>query len=363
MRSPRPAARLPVLDHLRTLTDDTGIVQHATHDIPNRSTGYCTDDVARAFMVSVRACAHPSLEPEARRLGAIYLAFLLDAQLADGGFHNFLGYDRRWQDLRAGGDGFGRAVWALGFGMRHARRDSWRQLCDRMLVRALAQVPRADSVHALAYAGLGLAYALGAPGAHAPMQAGAALVRRELEHVAVQLLARYDASAAPDWPWPERCMTYDNARLCEAFIRIGVALDDERLRGVGLTMLAFYEGIAIEDGIFVPIGNVGWYPRGGVRSRLGQQPLEAAAAVDAGLLAFSVTGEPYFRTFAEAGHAWFGGRNTANALLVTDGGCRDGIDAHGPSTNMGAESTLAYLASALALAPVAEAKRSISTLR
>jgi hypothetical protein len=47
--------RLPPLDHLIALTDDTGIVQHATYDVPNRSTGYCTDDVARAFMVAVAA--------------------------------------------------------------------------------------------------------------------------------------------------------------------------------------------------------------------------------------------------------------------------------------------------------------------
>ena len=46
---------------------------------------------------------------------------------------------------------------------------------------------------------------------------------------------------------------------------------------------------------------------------------------------------------------WYFGRNTHGFLMVTNGGCRDGIDAGGVSPNMGAESTLAYLMSAISL--------------
>src|SRR5690606_17311142 len=41
------------LDHLRTLTDDTGIFQHAVFDVPNYDHGYCTDDNARAYILTV----------------------------------------------------------------------------------------------------------------------------------------------------------------------------------------------------------------------------------------------------------------------------------------------------------------------
>jgi len=44
---------VPPLDHLIALSDDTGIIQHALEAVPNRATGYCTDDVARAFMVAL----------------------------------------------------------------------------------------------------------------------------------------------------------------------------------------------------------------------------------------------------------------------------------------------------------------------
>src|SRR5439155_26555721 len=40
-------------DHLLTLVDDVGIVQHAHGIIPNRDSGYCVDDVARLVVVSL----------------------------------------------------------------------------------------------------------------------------------------------------------------------------------------------------------------------------------------------------------------------------------------------------------------------
>src|SRR5690606_11743661 len=45
----------PRLDHLQRLTDDTGIIQHATFSTPARSSGYCADDNARALIVALFA--------------------------------------------------------------------------------------------------------------------------------------------------------------------------------------------------------------------------------------------------------------------------------------------------------------------
>src|SRR5208282_3500191 len=48
------ANHLPKLntDHLLSMTDDTGIIQHAIFSLPNTSEGYTTDDNARALIVS-----------------------------------------------------------------------------------------------------------------------------------------------------------------------------------------------------------------------------------------------------------------------------------------------------------------------
>lgn len=68
----------PDLRHLRRLTDDTGIIQHAIGPIPNRRTGYTTDDNARALTVAIKATL---LELEdATDLAERYLAFLAYAQ-------------------------------------------------------------------------------------------------------------------------------------------------------------------------------------------------------------------------------------------------------------------------------------------
>jgi hypothetical protein len=102
------------------LSDDVGIAQHALENVPNRKFGYCTDDVARAFMV---ALAHARLAPSERlsqRLASNYLAFLQHAQLDDGRFHNFMAYDRSWIDEVGTHDSCGRAIWALGYGIANA---------------------------------------------------------------------------------------------------------------------------------------------------------------------------------------------------------------------------------------------------
>lgn len=328
--------RHPSLKHLKALTDEVGVIQHAIYNVPNRSTGYCTDDVSRALTVALAAGDE--------QLAERYLAFLYDAQLRDGRFHNFMGYDRRWLDIVGGQDSFGRALRAVGFGMRYAPRDAWRRVCSVIFERAFAVVPTLDAPRARAYAIVGMIHAFEARSREDATLAHT--IRCEAEAMAQM----FDQNADVRWRWFEPILTYDNARLPEAMLSAGALLEEERFVSVGLETLRFYESITVEEHTFVPIGNQGWYPRGGERARYGQQPLEAAAMVDAALVAADISRDPHYRGLAELAHAWYFGRNSLGAMLVEDGGCRDGIDEHGVSTNMGAESTLAYLSSAIALA-------------
>lgn len=341
--------RRPALDHLLAMTDDVGLLQHATLDVPNRSCGYCTDDVGRALIVACDAAGRPGTEADGARLVTTYLAYLHDAQLPDGSFHDFMGYDRRWQDDAGTPDAVGRAIWGLGYAERYAPRGTWRAVAGRMRAKALAAIPAMTYVRSRAYAALGLVHALGAP------PADEVAVRAALDASLAFIADAYDAHAAPDWRWFEEVMTYDNARLCEALLRGGTALGDAHYVETGLAMLEFYTGVVMEEApaggaMFVPVGNDGWYPRNGVKARYGQQPLEAAAMVDAAFAALDVTGDGRWRNVAEVAHAWYFGRNTANAVLATDSASRDGIDASGVNANMGAESTVCYLMTAIALA-------------
>ena len=358
------AYRRPPLDHLLAMTDDVGLLQHAIFDVPNRSCGYCTDDAGRALIVACDAASRPATEADGARLVTTYLAYLHDAQQRDGWFHNFMGYDRRWQDRYGTPDAVGRAVWGLGYAERHAPRESWRIVAGRMRARALDAVRRLTYVRSRAYAALGLAHALDA------RPDDEAVVRAALDESLAAIADAFDAHAGADWQWCEDMLTYDNARICEALIRGGAVLENERYTATGLAMLRFYCGVVLEDDpasgepIFVPVGNDGWYPRGGVKSRNGQQPLEAAALVDAALAAFDATGDPFWTTVAETAHAWYLGRNSYGLAVATETGCRDGIDASPGSghacvnPNMGAESTICFLMSSIALA-----KRSAQKLR
>ncbi len=70
-------------DHLRTLVDDAGIVQHANGVIPNRESGYCVDDVARLAVVALELARRGD---EQVWTSILYrsLAFLEDATDAAG---------------------------------------------------------------------------------------------------------------------------------------------------------------------------------------------------------------------------------------------------------------------------------------
>jgi len=333
-------ADLPTLDHVAALSDDVGIIQHATESIPNRSTGYCTDDVARAFIV---ALTYDRLEPKqnaAIRLAATYLAFLHDAQLPDGRFHNFMSYSRSWLDKVGTKDSCGRAIWALGYGMRHAPTQAWRRVCRDRFNRSLGSLDWLEHPRSQAYAMLGLA--------HACVADDNGTYRRALGALAASLHELYLPD--PQWTWFEDVMTYDNARLPEAMLRAGITLHNADYVEAGIASLDFLETVTVEDGIFVPIGNEGWYPRGGIRARYAQQPLEAVAMIDAELAAFDADQRPARLRTADVALVWYEGKNSLYIPMTAGGGCYDGLESSGPNRNMGAESTLARLAGAYTMA-------------
>jgi hypothetical protein len=300
--------------------------------------------VARAFIVANTASADEDCRDLARHLGRTYLAFLMHAQNADGGFRNFMSYGRTWLDEAGTPDSNGRALWAVGHGLRYSPSEAGRRICGAMLERALPCVAGLGFLRSQAYAGLGLVHAYESFGRERP-----ALAAR-LRAIGADFTARHARCAGADWDWFEDVLTYDNARLPEVLIRIGSVLEDPKLVALGLRTFAFYESVVLEDAIFVPIGNDGWYERGKTRARYAQQPLEAAAFVDAALAAEAATRDARYRRLAELGLAWYHGRNTRDALMTVGGACCDGLDSLSVNRNMGAESTLAYVASVFALA-------------
>ncbi len=358
-RSPRPAMvshsrisvsrpQLPAirLDHLRTLTDDTGILQHARGEVPNLEHGYCTDDVARALVVVLRAADHLPATTECFALARRYLAFLHHAFNEKlGRFRNFMSYDRRWLEEAGSEDSHGRAVWALGETIARAERRGFDTLAMQLFHAALPVVTSFTSPRAWAHVLIGL---------HAYLRrfSGDTEVKRIRAELSGKLLAMHDATATDDWPWPEQALAWGNAHLPHAMILCGQWMFDARLAQVGLRSLEWLmQQQTAPQGHFAPIGNQKWYERGGEKSRFDQQPIEAQATIEACLEAHLMTRDRVWLDRALTVFNWFLGDNDLGVPLydAQTGGCYDGLQPEGVNENQGAESTVAWLLSLLSL--------------
>ena len=104
------------LQHVQALTDDTGLLQHATFCVPRYSEGYCIDDNARALLLMARIEeAGTEDRDRVRALATRYLAFVHAAfNPARGRFRNFLSYSRTWTEQAGSEDSHGRGLHALG---------------------------------------------------------------------------------------------------------------------------------------------------------------------------------------------------------------------------------------------------------
>src|SRR5208282_3090701 len=94
---------------------------------------------------------------------------------------------------------------------------------------------------------------------------------------------------------------------------------------------AFLDEKTTADGVFWPVGNEGWHPRGEEKAAYDQQPVEAVTMAETALFAFDLLGgEEYLAVFRRA-HGWFHGRNSLNQPLadVQSGACCDGLQTSG----------------------------------
>src|SRR5205823_4114980 len=145
------------LDHLSRMSDATGMLQHATHTIPNFSEGYCTDDHARALLLTVLLEELGQETPEIDRLVTRYAAFLQAAFNPEKRrFRNFLGFDRRWLEEAGSEDSHGRALWALGTCVGRSQRPDLPSWAATHFELALPAVLETTSPRAWAFALLGI---------------------------------------------------------------------------------------------------------------------------------------------------------------------------------------------------------------
>ena len=339
----RDSPELPAmqLGHFLSMCDDTGLLQHALHCVPDRSHGYCTDDNARALLVACRL--NESGEQQlSDALTSRFAAFLQHAWNADNKrFRNFLSFDRRWLEQQGSQDSHGRALWALGECAHRGRSRSLRRWAVSLFVQALPTAEEFDSPRAWSFTLLGLhAYC-----AAVPEDAEAQRLRILL---ADRLMALISAVHTPDWRWFEDVLGYDNARLPEALIVTGDALDTPSYLHAGTRALRWLLHLQTTlAGHFRPVGSQSF---GAVRlppQPFDQQALEAAATISACVAAWRADSDPAWRDEAHRAFAWFLGSNDLSLPLVDleTGSCRDGLHPDRANENRGGESAVSYLLS------------------
>jgi len=343
--STQPDSQLGALrtDHLLTLVDNVGIMQHANGAIPNRATGYCVDDVARLAVVAYELARRGD---ERVWTSVVYraLAFLQDATDPPRGMRNFMGYDRRWLDEPHLGDHVGRSIWALGELLSTAWVPAVVGPTRRLLETIVGTLGPDLSLRTAAYAAVGLARL----DSDRLQPAGQALLERAVE----QLATAYERSASADWCWFEDALAYDNAMLPHALITGGVALGRDDAIETGLTALRWLgDESGLDEGTLRLTGHLGRHRSGPVRCAGDEQPLDASAFVAAELAAFAVTDDPDHAARARTAFEWFLGRNRLGRPLYdfATGGCSDGLGDEATNDNQGAESTLALHRAALLL--------------
>src|SRR6185437_11939388 len=128
--------------------------------------------------------------------------------------------------------------------------------------------------------------------------------------------------------WAEDLLAYDNARLPQALIAAGGRLGDDDLVREGLRSLEWYaEEVDIAGAHVRLVGHLG-RRRGEPHPGAGcEQPLDAAALVEAKMEAFAATGDEAHERDAHRAFAWFLGRNRLGRPMYdsSTGGCRDGL--------------------------------------
>src|SRR5262249_9423287 len=139
---------------------------------------------------------------QVQRLATTYAAFLQMAFDRDQKrFRNFLSFDRRWLEAVGSEDSHRRALWALRTCVRRARRPDLPSVGAAHLELALPVLLDSTSPRTWAFGLLGIREYLRRLG-------GDRLAAQVRDKLTARLVALYDRTATPDWPWLEEILSY-----------------------------------------------------------------------------------------------------------------------------------------------------------
>jgi hypothetical protein len=324
------------LDYVKSLTDRTGILEHALFHIADLKEGYCLDDNARALLLMLKDYTLNG-DDDSLKFADTYLRFIRLMQKEDGTYYNELSYARKFTDVSVSEDAFGRTMWALGFMIQNAVTDSSYQFAKDAYFRALPHFEGLKSNRGIANTIIGICHVQQRFPDHGPMM-------QMLITLTEKIKKRYVEESDEEWHWFEKVLSYDNAILPLALWKsYEITKNKETLRIAGEATRFLEQHAFVNDRLSLN-GNNPWFYKGEEKSSYGQQPIDAMAMVMMFSHAYKMTNDEHYFMRMQTAFTWFMGNNDLFVPLVDEetGACNDGLEKFGVNRNQGAESNISY---------------------
>ena len=334
------------LRHFIKLTDDFGMFQFAKLTEPDIEYGYTADDNARALIAMVLYYErHKS--PAVLNLARVYLTFIEFIAKVDGGFHNYVNFNKTFHIIRNSNedlsDANARCFNALAtLAASSAMPEDLREKAKKIFKTQLRIRP---SVHDHLRS---VTLYIKAFSQWLTVERDE-MIEKVLKEYCDILVELYRKNNAPNWLWFEESMTYSNGLMSEALFAGYRRFKDPAYFDIAKASLDFLISYSFNGDLCEPVGQNGWFKKGGKKQLHDQQAEEVMALILALKAAFDLTADMKYREKMFQAFNWFLGNNSLGQVVYDQatGGCYDGVGEHAINLNQGAESTVVYLISRL----------------
>ncbi|PIR96178.1 MAG: hypothetical protein COT92_02595 [Candidatus Doudnabacteria bacterium CG10_big_fil_rev_8_21_14_0_10_42_18] len=335
------------IGHLKRLTNKFGVFQFADLFFPNPSYGYTLDDNARALVAATKHFAMTK-NKTGLKLANIYLNFIKKSQIKNGSFVNYFHADystnHNENEKCSLEDSNARTLYALYATLNEngLPKKIYHKIQSILKhAKPLQQNFRFLRAKAFYVKGLYNFYKIKKQ----------KLTYDQINKNCRQLLLSYQKHKRSNWHWFEPILTYSNSMLSEAMLYGYLVTKNIKYFKIAKLTLEFLVKESFNKNRCVPIGQNGWYKRGGQKTKFDQQPEEVAALVQTLIKMYQITQEKKYFILAHKTFSWFLGNNTLSQFVYDPStqGCFDGFGQKSLNFNQGAESTISYLLARLAL--------------
>jgi len=318
------------LKKIRSMTPGVGIYQHGKLNKPDPRFGYALEDQARALIVADGF--------KDKNLQKIYLNFIIKAQREDGLLYHFY-YENNGKGLFKNEEydskpnlkeAYGLTLWSL-LATNSNQDDNIKKIIKNLIEDASNWTsPRAISAALLGLLNLDCQSSL----------------ENELKK---KLHNFYFKTHSDDWVWFENYLVYANALipwvLWETYLKRKCKTSFE----IAKKTTGFLIKNCQKNNIPSPIGNKGWYFKGGSKALFDQQPIDSSYMVCCLEKAYYATKDYFYLSWAEKWYRWFFGNNINSISLIDKNfACYDALNPEGINLNQGAESNICFMMAFLA---------------